>query len=83
MALLTWLDPGSDNINMHYKGYGHGSKASVCLTVLFFAGFIAFLFYFGALQFTTTTNIYQDLSVTDFTYEFQYNEIIFVTNENS
>lgn len=73
------MDAGSDNINIHYRGYGHGSKLTVCLTLIFTGGFIVFLIIFGVLQFTTTTSIYQDLNVTDFSYEFGYNEIIFAS----
>lgn len=57
VGLLKWLDLGSDPINVRYR-YGHGSKYSVGVTVIFLVGFMAFLYYFGVMQFTTTTNIY-------------------------
>jgi hypothetical protein len=69
---LKWLDTGSDQISVIYKGSGHGSKISVCLTLLFVGGFIAFLALFGVLQFPTTTNIYEVRS-DDYSYEFKPN----------
>lgn len=46
--LLKWLDIGSDTISLNF-GRGYGSKTSIFLTIIFVAGFIAFLLLFRAI----------------------------------
>jgi hypothetical protein len=82
-AVLKWFDTGSDSISIFYKGSGHGSKASVCLTLIFMAGFIAFLILFGMLQLTTSTTIYDLANSDGYSYEIDQNELIFASKENS
>lgn len=71
-AFLKWLDIGSEDISLLYAGSGHGSKTSVCLSVLFGVGFVAFLIIFGVLKLDTTVNVYNWVGQ-DFSYKFRFN----------
>lgn len=55
--MFNWLDSGSDPISISYNGNGHGSKCSLCLTILFALGFLAFLALFGVFDFSETVTI--------------------------
>jgi hypothetical protein len=79
--MLKWLDTGSDTISVNFAR-GHGSKTSIFLTLLFIAGFIAFLILFKMFQLTATVANY-DLVTDPITYSFATNEIMFATMESS
>jgi hypothetical protein len=78
-ALLTSLDSGCDSISVSYPGQGYGSKKSVCLSLIFAAGFLAFLVLFGVFKYNTTTVVYNQVSIQDFNYTFVPAEIGVVT----
>jgi hypothetical protein len=69
-GVLKWLDTGSEEISIMYKGNGYGSRTSLCLTLLFVGSFVAFLFFFNVLSLSTSTTIYKLASTEDYSYEF-------------
>lgn len=54
-SLLKWFDQGSDGISLYFERNGHGSKVSLCLTVIFGVGFLVFLSFFGVFKYNTIT----------------------------
>jgi hypothetical protein len=78
--ILKGLDTGSDTISIRYSHGGHGSEASFCCSILFLAGFIAFLLMFNIIQLSTTVTILDQLASETLTYTPSANEIIFASN---
>ena len=70
MALLRWLDSGSDAISVRYAGSGHGSGSSVCATLLFCAAFLAFLALFGVFGAQSLLTSFDQRHSDAFSYDF-------------
>jgi hypothetical protein len=82
-ALLCWLDAGSDSVSVNYTGKGHGSRESLCMSVLFAVGFLAFLSLFGVFDISTAVDSFDVHNYATSSYHFQSNEIIFTSNESA
>jgi hypothetical protein len=80
---MCWLDVGSDSISVNYAGKGHGSRESLCVSVLFAVGFLAFLSLFGVFNISTVVDYFDVHNYATSSYHFQPNEIIFASNESA